>query len=87
MSVQKYNSTFFLNCFTVPTITCVNTDLKLELHINAMRYFDSSKVRGEGNSVIFVNRKSYQDQRTLVFGSLFKRQRGISANFKEVFDC
>jgi len=35
----------------------VNIDLQLELPINVRRYFDSSKVRGEGNSVIFINRE------------------------------
>jgi len=42
---------------TVPTLYCVNIDLKLELPINALRYLDPSKVRGEGISVIFLNRK------------------------------
>ena len=41
--------------FTIPTIYFVIIDLKLKLPINVRRYFKSSKVRGEGNSVIFIN--------------------------------
>jgi len=37
------------------TLYLVNIDLKLEWPINVRRYFDSSKVRGEENSVIFIN--------------------------------
>jgi len=39
------------------TLYFVNIVLKLEWHINVRRYFGSCKVRGEGNSVIFINRK------------------------------
>ena len=46
--------------FNVPTIYFVNTDLQLELHINVRRYNYSSKVHGEGNSVI--TGKSFQKQ-------------------------
>jgi len=35
----------------------VNIYLKLELPIHLRRYFDSSKVRGEGNSVVFITRE------------------------------
>jgi len=35
----------------------VDIVLKLEWPINVRRYYGSSKVRGEGNSVIFINRE------------------------------
>jgi len=33
----------------------VNIDLNLEWPIHVRHYFDSSRVRGDGNSVIFIN--------------------------------
>ena len=54
-SVWNWYTTFILQLIqTLPTLYFV---LKLEQHINVRRYFDSSKVRGEGNSVIFINRE------------------------------
>jgi len=35
----------------------VNFDLKLESHINERHYFDPCKLRGEGDSVILINRE------------------------------
>jgi len=45
--------------FTVPTIYFVNIYLKLEIPIDVQHYFDSSNVRGEGNSVVCINREIF----------------------------
>jgi len=45
--------------FTVPTIYFVNIYLKLEIPINVQHYFDLSNVRGEGNSVVCINREIF----------------------------
>ena len=46
------------------------------------RYFDSSKVRGEGNSVIFINLEILPGPEVSHFSN---DEGGISIKFKEVY--
>jgi len=68
--------------FTIPTIYFVIIDLKLKLPINVRRYFDSSKVRGEGNSYIFLNREILPgaDEANSFISFILMHQRSLDGN-------
>jgi len=57
--MSEYNcfSALIFQILTVSTLYFVNIVLKLECPNIVRFHFDSSKVRGEGNSVIFINQE------------------------------